>query len=298
MTSVAHVELPEHFDSASQRRPRFKPPAGSCDTHVHIWGPKAKFPYAARRNYTPPDRPKEDLATIHGLLGIDRAVIVQSSVYGTDHRAMLDAIAAAPAKRRGVAIVDDTTDDDALAALHAGGVRGVRFGFSKHHGGAADTREFESVARRVGQLGWHVVLHLQHDELRTYRRFIDGLPGPFVIDHMGRVNASEGLDAPLFRDLLALAADPRCWIKLSGAERLVGPAGLPLGDAVPFGRALAAVAPDRAIWGTDFPHPNNHVVPNDADLVDLLPEMLPYPALQQAVLVDNPARLYRFEEEA
>jgi predicted TIM-barrel fold metal-dependent hydrolase len=266
-------------------------PAGACDAHCHVFGPAAKFPYAPERRYTPAEAPKEALAALHDRLGMTRAVIVQASCHGRDNRAMLDAIAAYPARRRGVAIVDDSFDDAALAQLHDGGVRGVRFNFVRHLGGAPDLAVVRRILDRVKGLGWHVVLHLDAADIQALMGFIGTLPLPFVIDHMGRVPSAAGLEQAPFRALLELARRDDCWIKVCGAERISQP---PYAAAVPFARALIAVSPTRVLWGSDFPHPNLDHAVDEADLVDLIPAIAPQPATQRSLLVDNPAQLYGF----
>jgi predicted TIM-barrel fold metal-dependent hydrolase len=207
---------------------------------------------------------------------------------------MLDAIAANPSRLRGVAIVDDRFDERALTRLHDGGVRGVRFNFVRHLGGAPDPVVMNRVLARVGPMGWHVVLHLDARDITELAPMIRSLPLPFVIDHMGRVPASEGVRQPALRALLDLAKEERCWIKVSGAERIAAP---PFGDAVPIAAAIMRALPDRTLWGTDFPHPNLKIEVDEADLVDLLPCFATTQAMQRAVLVDNPARLYGFTTE-
>ena len=276
------------------RTPRFALPALACDAHCHVFGPAAAFPYAPERSYTPPDAPKERLAELHRRLGIERAVIVQASCHGSDNRAMLDAIAARPAALRGVAIVDEGTSDAELQRLHQGGVRGVRFNFVRHLGGAPDMRFFERTVARLVPLGWHLILHLDAADIAELAPLLRRLRLPFVIDHMGRVKAGDGLEQPPFRAFVELMRLESAWVKLCGAER-VSSAGPPFHDALPFAAALLAAAPDRVLWGTDWPHPNiaRHM-PNDGDLVDLVPLIAPDAALRQRLLVENPARLYGF----
>jgi 2-pyrone-4,6-dicarboxylate lactonase len=271
--------------------PSFRLPDGACDAHCHVFGPGAVFPYAPNRRYTPEDAPKDALAALHARLGVSRAVIVQASCHDTDNRAMLDAIASDPARYRGVAIADDSFSDRAFEDLHAGGVRGVRFNFVKHLGGAPDLDAFHRVLDRVRPLGWHVVLHLDAPDIIPLSEMIRKLPLPFVIDHMGRVDSSAGLDQPPFRALLELARMETCWIKVCGAERISPP---PYARAIPFARALVEAAPDRVLWGTDFPHPNLNHVAEEADLVDLVPRFALRADEQRRLLVDNPARLYQF----
>ena len=276
---------------AHRRKPNFTLPAGAADAHCHVFGPGAVFPYAPNRKYTPEDAPKETLRALHDHLGISRAVIVQASCHGIDNRAMMDCLASDPKRYRGVAIVDDSFGDKQYDELHAGGVRGVRFNFVRHLGGAPDMAVFNRVMDRIKGRGWHVVLHLDAPSIEPLSDLIKALPLPFVIDHMGRVPAKDGVaQAPLKR-LLELAKRDNAWIKVCGSERIDFP---PYDKAVPIAHAVIETAPDRVLWGTDFPHPNPSHEADEADLVDLVPQVAPDPKRQQALLVDNPARLYGF----
>ncbi len=279
------------LDLSKRRKPHFALPANACDTHCHVFGPAAPFPYAPERRYTPADAPKEALAALHRHLGVERAVIVQASCHGTDNAAMLDCIASDPARYRGVAIADDGFTDKNYRMLHEGGVRGVRFNFVRHLGGAPDPAVFDRVIDRIKGLGWHVVLHLDAPDILPLSDMIRRLPLPFVIDHMGRVPAKDGVGQPAFRALLELVRLDHCWIKVCGAERISLP---PYADAIPIAAALVAAAPERCLWGTDFPHPNSTHDPDEADLVDLVPLFAPDTSAQRRLLVDNPARLYGF----
>ncbi|MBR0666155.1 amidohydrolase family protein [Roseomonas hellenica] len=274
------------------RTPSHRLPPGACDAHCHVFGPASVFPYAPDRAYTPPDAPYEALVKLHGILGVERAVIVHASCHGSDMRVTLDGIARSGGRMRGVAVVDPGVTDTELAALDAGGIRGVRFNFVKHLGGMPDMMCFERVLAQVEPLGWHVVLHLDAEDVVELAPRIARIRIPFVIDHMGRVQAKKGLEQAPFRQLLELMRNPLAWVKICGAER-VSSEGAPFRDAVPFARALVAAAPDRVLWGTDWPHPNiAGDMPNDGDLVDLLAEAVPEEALRRQVLVDNPTRLY------
>ena len=272
-------------------RPRYSPPTGACDSHCHIFGPAAKFPYAPERRYTPPDAPKEKLRALHDHIGISRAVLVQASCHGSDNRAMLDAIAWSGGAWRGVAMVGDEATEREINALHEGGVRGVRFNFVRHLGGAPDPRVFERALAMIEPLGWHVVLHFDAEDIETHADLFRKLRVPFVIDHMGRVDAAHGLGQKPFAMLLELMKNPLAWVKVSGPER-ISAAGKPFHDAMPFAAALAKAAPDRVLWGTDFPHPNVNTMPNDGELVDLFALTIPDEALRKRILVDNPTRLY------
>ena len=274
------------------RKPAFLLPRGACDTHVHIWGPFDRFPLNKGAPYTPPERTRDDLVALHERLGIDRAVIVQTTVYKADNRAMLDGIAQSNGRWRGVALIDESFDDAAFRALHEGGVRGVRFGFVKHLGSVPDLALVRRTAARIAPMGWHLVLHLDAGNIPDFLDFFGEFSLPVVVDHMGRVPVRDGLDQTPFRLLLELLKRPNWWVKVSGAER-ISETGPPFADAVPFAQRLIAAAPDRVLWGTDWPHPNVRWEPDEADLVDLLPSFADAAALQQ-VLVDNPARLYGF----
>jgi len=178
--------------------------------------------------------------------------------------------------------------------MQDGGIRGVRFNFVQHLGGRPDMAFFHRTVARLKDMGWHLIVHLDAQDLVELRDMFMKIPVPMVIDHMGRVQASKGLDQEPFRVLLDFMKNQNTWVKVCGAER-VSSKGPPFDDAVPFARALIAAAPDRILWGTDWPHPNVKIMPNDGDLVDLFPLMAPEPELQRRILVDNPARLYGFQ---
>jgi len=278
------------------RTPVYRPPPRACDAHCHIFGPGDRYPYAPSRSYTPPDAPLARFKALQATLGLERAVLVNASCHGIDNTVILDAIAQSGGQYRGVANVNDSFTDEDLEQLDRGGVRGVRFNFVKHLGGTPDMEGFHRLVRRIQRLGWHLVLHFDAGDLIEFERLLDRLPVPFVIDHMGRVSTRDGLEQEPFRLLLEAAQRENCWVKICGAER-ISSAGPPFTDAVPFARALLEVAAERILWGTDWPHPNTgEHMPNDGDLVDLIPAYMPSRALQQKVLVENPDRLYRFGE--
>lgn len=276
----------------SPKTPDIELPAGACDAHCHVFGPAARFPFAPQATYRPVDAPKEKLFALHRHLGIDRSVIVQASCHGTDNSAMLDAIAAGEGRYRGIAMVKPDISEAELRALHDGGVRGVRFNFVTHLGQDADLDAVRAIARRIEPLGWHAVIHFDANRLETLAPVLKELPLKLVIDHMGRVDASKGLDQPAFAMLLDLMADDRFWVKVCGSER-ISRAGPPFLDAVPFARTLVETFPDRVLWGTDWPHPNiKKHMPDDGHLVDLLGGIAPDPVHLRKLVVDNPTRLY------
>jgi predicted TIM-barrel fold metal-dependent hydrolase len=276
------------------RKPRFKPPPLACDAHCHIFGPAAKFPYDPKASYHPPDSPFEGLQELHKVLGLERAVIVHASCHGADMRATLDGIARSKGAYRGTAIIDETYTDKDFQRMHDGGIRGMRFNFVQHLGGRPDMAFFHRTVQRLPELGWHLILHLDASDLVELNDVFRKIPVPMVIDHMGRVKASEGLEQQPFKVLLEWMRNDKFWVKVCGPER-VSSKGPPFDDAVPFARALIAAAPDRILWGTDWPHPNvGKHMPNDGDLMDLFAQMATTPELQKKILVDNPARLYGF----
>jgi predicted TIM-barrel fold metal-dependent hydrolase len=276
------------------KKPKFRPPPLACDAHCHIFGPASKFPYDPKAAYHPPDAPFEGLQRLHQILGIERAVIVHASCHGSDMRATLDGIARSNGKYRGTAIIDEGYGDREFQRMQDGGIRGVRFNFVKHLGGRPDMAFFQRTVARVKEMGWHLILHLDATDLVELDAMFKKIPVPMVIDHMGRVKAAEGLDQPPFKVLLEWMKNERFWVKVCGPER-VSSMGPPFTDAVPFARKLIEAAPDRILWGTDWPHPNvGKHMPNDGDLMDLFAEMAPTSELQQKILVDNPARLYGF----
>lgn len=271
----------------------FKPPPLACDAHCHVFGPSAKFPYDPKAAYQPQDAPLEDLQGLHARLGFERAVIVHASCHGADMRVTLDAIARSGGRYRGTAIIDESYTQKDFERMHEGGIRAVRFNFVRHLGGRPEMGFFKKTVERVRAMGWHLILHLDAQDIVELQAMLDALPVPFVIDHMGRVKASDGLEQAPFRALLGLVKNLNAWVKICGAER-VSTKGPPFSDAVPFGRALVEAAPDRVLWGTDWPHPNVRWMPDDAGLLELFAAMVPEPDLQRRILVDNPAKLYGF----
>jgi predicted TIM-barrel fold metal-dependent hydrolase len=270
-------------------------PPGACDAHCHVFGPAALFPYAPDRSYTPPDAPVEALRALHAKLGISRAVIVHASCHGTDNTVTLAAIASSNGAYRGVANVEPDITDAELERLHAGGIRGIRFNFVKHLGGVPDASVIETMSRRIAPLGWHIVLHFDAENIPEQQEMLSKITVPFVIDHMGRVRAELGLEQRPFQLLLDLMrTNPLAWVKICGAER-VSAGKRPFRDAIPFAQALIATAPDRLLWGTDWPHPNiSKDMPNDGELVDLFYQFTDNEQVRHQILVDNPARLYGF----
>jgi 2-pyrone-4,6-dicarboxylate lactonase len=272
--------------------PHYKPPDRAVDAHCHVFGPAAVFPFSPRRKYTPCDAPAETLFALRDRLGFARNVIVQATCHGTDNRALVDALNKAGDRARGIALVPPGIDDDELRALDRAGVRGVRFNFLKRLVDSAPKDQFMSIAKRVADLGWHVVVYFESSDLEELRPFLETLPTNVVIDHMGRPEVALGAHHERFISLLDLLQKEKFWVKVSGPERLTV-AGPPYADVIPFARKLVETFPDRVLWGTDWPHPNmkSHM-PDDGELVDFIPKIVPDADHARRLLVDNPHRLY------
>ena len=274
--------------------PKLKLPAGACDAHFHVFGPKDKFPYAKDAPYVPKvDAPKDVLIDRHMFLGIERGVVVQSAAHGFDNSAAADLLAEKKGSYVGVALVPVNTDISELKKLHAQGFRGVRFNFLQRLGGGPAVADVMRFATKLAVLGWHLQLHVEPQHILPMTPELKLSPVPVVIDHMGRVDASRGLDQPGFTHLLRLMEDQRFWVKVSGLER-ASRQGAPYADAVPFARKLVADFGSRVLWGSDWPHPNLDSVPDDGQLVDLIGEFA-NEMQRQALLVDNPQKLYKLE---
>jgi len=282
--------LPFH---PNPRKPGYAPPAGAVDAHCHVFGPADRFAYAPERKYTPCDAPKEKLFELRDHLGFSRNVIVQASCHGRDNTALVDALDAAGDLARGVAVVGPDVTDEELAAMDRAGVRAVRFNFVKRLVDATPRAVFSGIAGRIARLGWHIVVYFEAADLEELVPFLESLPTAIVVDHMGRPDVANGVDHPDFQRFIGLLErNENIWTKVSCPERLTV-AGPPYADVVPFARSLVEHFPDRVLWGTDWPHPNmkSHM-PDDGELVDVIPQIAVSGSAQKALLVDNPTRLY------
>jgi 2-pyrone-4,6-dicarboxylate lactonase len=273
--------------------PRWTPPPGAVDAHVHVFGPQAEFPFSPKAKYLPQDATPDMLFALRDHLGFARSVIVQASCHGTDNAATLAAITRSGGLARGVAVVDPAIDDAALLQLHDGGIRGVRFNFLKRLVDDAPKGKFLDVAHRVAALGWHVVVYFEADLLAELTPFLTAMPTIVVVDHMGRPDIAQGPDGP---DIMAFRAlldqHPHIWTKVTCPDRLSA-AGHPWDDFAAVVQPLVARYPDRILWGSDWPHPNmQDAIPDDGHLVDMIPRIAPTKDLQRKLLVDNPMRLY------
>jgi predicted TIM-barrel fold metal-dependent hydrolase len=275
-------------------------PDHACDCHAHVFGPADRYPYAADRIYTPPDALPRQYRRMLDKLGVARGVLVQASVYGSDNEALLDALALDPERLRGVAVARDDIKDKELAAMHAAGVRGLRVNVVDIREGNTrlQVKKLRELAERIEVYGWHLEFLVHVDEYPILERDLAGFPVDLVFGHMGYMRAERGVDNAGFRSLLTLVDHGRAWVKLTGPYRITTSA-FPYPEVVPFARALLGTAPDRLLWGTDWPHTMlKGKMPNDGDLADLLSEWVPNAELRKRILVENPAKLYDFPPPA
>lgn len=278
------------------RKPRVLMPRNACDTHAHICGPIAHAPYSERRVYTPPDALLPAYRHMLDTLGVQRMVLIQPSVYGSDNRVMLDAMKEIGPSARGVAVVDDDVSDAELKRLHQAGVRGVRINVVDvaEDKGVIPMAPLAALANRIRPMGWHVEFLMHADEFPDLDRLFADFPVDIVLGHLGYMRTDKGLAQPGFQALLRLMRRGKAWVKLTGPYRISTQA-LPHADTVDFAHALLEAAPERVIWGTDWPHVMvKGAMPNDGDLADLLLQWVPDERMREQVLVENPVKLYGF----
>lgn len=277
------------------RAPRFKLPPGAWDTHGHIFGPESKYAYSPKRGYTPPDTLLDAYETLHRTLGVARGVLTQPSVYGVDNTAMLDAMARSGGRLMGVASVSKEVSEAELTRLHEAGVRGLRINLADKGGNPfASFADVQAMGERIEDMGWHMEFLIHVHEFPDLRKTFSSLPVHSVFGHMGYVPAPEGL-GPL-QEFMDLLKEGRTWVKLTGAYRITGLERTPYSDVDPIAQALIEAAPERVIWGTDWPHPACKLpMPNDGDLLDQLLDWAPDESVRERILVDNPLDLLGLE---
>jgi predicted TIM-barrel fold metal-dependent hydrolase len=285
----------------------FDVPADACDCHTHIHGDPRRFPFSPHRVYTPGTALPEEMAALHRALGVKRVVIVTPSVYGADNAATLYGMAARGGDARGVAVIDDATQESALDAMGRAGIRGIRLNLAT--GGMNDPAlargRFEAASIRMRSRNWHVQLYTSLAVISGIKDLVLKSPVPVVFDHFGGAEAALGIRQPGFADLLDLVDSGHAYVKISGAYRVSAkPPDYP--DAAPLAQALIAANPERIVWGTDWPHPDSgapgrkatDITPfhpiDDGRLFNQLAVWAPDPAARRKILVDNPARLYEF----
>jgi 2-pyrone-4,6-dicarboxylate lactonase len=277
------------------KKPTLAAPAGTCDTHAHVFGPQSRYAYSPARGYTPPDAPYEAYRALHAALGVARGVLTQPSVYGTDNTAMLDAVARDPENLRAVAAVGADVTDAELKRLHDAGARGIRVNLVDKGGMPFDSfADVEKFAARIVPMGWHIE-YLVHVHNFPDLDVLGRLPADSVIGHFGYMHVSNGVDHPGFRSFLRLFEQGRVWVKMTAPYRITARQTLPYDDVAPVAKALREARPDRLLWGSDWPHPIcPKPMPNDGDMFEHLAEWLPGEALRRQVMAENPTALYGF----
>ncbi len=277
--------------------PSFAVPVGATDCHAHVFGPASRYPYQDNRSYTPPDAPLSQLRAMHKALGIQRLVVVAASVHGTNNNPVLDAVAADPENLRGIATVGADIGDQELARLKDGGIRGIRVNLVDKGGnpfGSLDA--LGGIAERIRDLGFHIELLVHVESFPELRALAKRICVPLSVGHIGYTKvAAGGLDHPGYQEFLALLRDGYFWVKLTGPSRISAHGSVPYSDVAAMAKAVIAAAPDRVVWGSDWPHVMQvKPMPNDGDLLDALAQWAPDAAQRRRILVDNAARLYGF----
>lgn len=278
------------------RSPLLKLPAGSCDTHAHVFGPQCLYNYTKNRSYTPPDAPVGAYLHLHQTLGIERGILVQPSIYGTDNQLQLDSLnylRMQGKEYKGIAVVAADVSEAELDKLADGGHCGVRMNLLFK--GGIEWRDVVKLAERLAMRKWHLQFLVDVSDFEQLESKVKALPVPVVFDHMGHISSQKGIHNNGFKALLRLLSDGHAWVKLSGAYRNTNEDLPPYLDVLPFAQALIKENPEHCLWGSDWPHPYfSKPMPNDGDLLDLLSKWAPDEATRNKILVDNPARLYDF----
>ena len=284
----------------------FEVPPGACDCHVHVFGDPKKYPFVASRTYTPEVASADELRQMLSALRLERVVIVQPSVYGTDNTCTLDGMRALGDRARGVAVIDDKTTDVQLDAMGKAGIRGIRLNLAT--AGISDPsaarQRFDNAVARVRNRGWHIQFNTQLSVIEALSPQFLASPVPLVIDHFGGATSARGLEQPGFGALVNLVTSGKAYVKISGSADSVSTQP-DLADVAPLARALVAANPQRILWGTNWPHPGSTLVAgrkptdlalnvqtDDGKVLNLLPVWVPDAATRRLILSDNPARLY------
>jgi 2-pyrone-4,6-dicarboxylate lactonase len=279
------------------RKPHIVLPSGSIDTHVHVF--ERRYRLSPGRGYNPPESTLDDLKRLHSILGIDRVVFTQPSVYGADNAAIIDGMAAlnaqTPNRARCVVAITMDVSEQELARLDAAGARGVRLNTDNKGGMPIELNRVSDLASKIAPLRWHIEFLFPGKEILDLMPVFRALKVPISIGHFAYQPAAAGIKAPGFRALIELVRAGNTWLKISGANRISASDLPPYDDVKPMAQALVEAAPDRIMWGTDWPHPNKYEVnPNDGDLVDAFGDWIADDTLRHRIMVETPAKFYRF----
>lgn len=278
---------------ADVRPAGFVPPANACDCHSHVFGPVDQYPYVDNRTYTPPDASFTQYQQMLDTIGIDRGVIVQPSVLGTDNRASLDAVASGGDQFRAVVVVNEDISVAELQTMYVQGARGVRINLLFRSNFQVDN--LRTLAKKLADANMHLQLLIDVSQFADLKATLGDLPVDLVFDHMGHMPTTESQDHPGFQDMLALVSEGRAWVKLSGSYRFTNEDATPYQDVTAVAQRLIEANPERMVWASDWPHPHIPVVmPNDGDLLDMLALWAPDESVRNRILVDNPTQLYGF----
>jgi predicted TIM-barrel fold metal-dependent hydrolase len=279
------------------RRPRTRLPKGAIDTHVHVFEPG--YTLSPARGYTPPYSTLDDLEHLHATLGIDRVVFTQPSIYGIDNSAIVDGMAKlnreTPNRARAVVALDMDFAEKDLQKMDSAGVRGVRLNTDNKGGMPISFDDIPELSARIKPFGWHLEFLFPGKDIVELMPVFRSLTVPMSIAHFAYQPATAGVKAPGFQALVELVRGGNCWVKISGANRVSRGDLPPYDDVAPMAHALIQAGPGRIMWGTDWPHPNKYVAnPNDGDLVDAFGDWVPDDAKRREIMVDTPAKFYRF----
>jgi D-galactarolactone isomerase len=280
--------------SSGTEPPKTKAPPNACDCHMHIYD--ARFPVAPTATLKPPDALPSDYQQLQKRIGTTRNVVVTPSTYGTDNSATLDGMAKLGPTARGVAVVDASVTDAELKRLHGLGMRGIRFNLVQT--GATTVEMLEPLSKRVSDLGWHVQIHMKGEQIAKIEDLLLRLPSAIVFDHLARLSQPAGVNDPGFATVRKLIDKGRTWVKLSGAYQDTKVGAPTYADTIPIAQAYVKAAPERMVWGSDWPHPTEKEKPDDAVLFDLLAQWVPDEATRNRILVQNPETLYGFGKSA
>ena len=275
-------------------QPIFVLPPNACDAHCHIFGPASQFPYVKERSWTPVDAGKDALFALHDFLGIQRCVIVQTALHGFDNSVLVDAMQARKGRYLGVALASAKTTSAQIAEMDQQGFRAIRFNFMAHLQNSDSIEDILELTKRMEPFGWHLQVHFSSDLVHSLTPLLRQSAVPVVVDHIGRVDAALGANHADFQGLLKLLDDPRFYVKVSGIDRISK--NHPYDDGVLLAKILVDEFTDRCVWGTDWPHPNHHHIPDDGDLVELIPRIANTVEKVNKLMVVNPEKLYRFKQ--
>ena len=276
------------------RAPQVRFPAGACDCHAHIFGPQDRYPLLRKTHFVPLVNPLSDYLRLQRIFGCERGVLVQPSVYGTDNSLIVEALQSKSFDLRAVAVVAANISESEIEKLHEVGFRGIRINTASGTPGLK-IADAAKLALRIKPLGWHLQFYVDLRVTPQIEQELERLDITIVIDHFARIATREGLDAPAYQALLRLLRRDNCWAKLMGPYFISE--AVPLyPDITPFARGMIAAAPDRVVWGSDWPHPSaREKMPDDGDLTEMLSEWAPDAAQRKKILVDNPRKLYGFD---